>query len=331
MTFRSPLWLALLLIVAVPFTCPAPLVYTPGEGWTYEPVGGEGKWKQTRAKDQLEVAQAAFDKQAYNLALKAARRVVKVWPLSDYAPQGQYLVARSYEEKKNYERAFKEYQKIVEKYPKIPNYQEIIQRQFDISTLYLNGKWFKLWNLIPLFPSMDRTASMFEKVVRSGPYSEIAPQAQMNIGKAREKQKNYPLAVKAYETAADRYHDRPQVAAEALYRAGLAYEKQAQTAEYDQGTAGQAIATFTDFMTLYPSEPRVTEAEQKIRTLRSEQARGNFQIARFYEKRKRWQGALVYYNEVLLKDPESSYGAIARERIEQLSAKIKGTEPAAPK
>src|SRR5205823_6404109 len=119
------------------------------------------------------------------------------------------------------------------------------------------------------------------------------------------------LAVKAYELAADRYHDRPLVASDALYRAGLAYNKQAQTAEYDQSTAAQAIATFTDFMTLYPNDARVPQAQKIIASLKGEQARGNFQTARFYEKYKRWNGALVYYNEVLVQDPNSPYAAEA--------------------
>jgi outer membrane protein assembly factor BamD len=144
----------------------------------------------------------------------------------------------------------------------------------------------------------------------------VAPQAQLKIGAAREKQSNYPLAVKAYETAADRYHDRPEVASEALYREGLAYHKQAQTAEYDQSAAGEAIATFTDFMALYPNDQRVAETQKIIAALKTEQARGNFQTAKFYEKYKKWKGAMVYYNEVLLQDPNSPYAAAARERIE---------------
>ncbi|MCX6922046.1 MAG: hypothetical protein NT154_02325, partial [Verrucomicrobia bacterium] len=99
MIFRSVrVLLIAACLLAFPFRAPAPLIYRPGEGWTYEPVGGEGKWQQPRAKDQLEVAQAAFDKKAYSLALKAARRVVQVWPLSDYAPGASYLVGRCYEE-----------------------------------------------------------------------------------------------------------------------------------------------------------------------------------------------------------------------------------------
>ena len=297
---------------------PAPLVYRPGEGWSYESVGG-GKWTRTRAKDQLDVAQQAFDSKNYGLALKASRRTVRVWPLSDYAPQAQYLVGRSLEAEKKDEEAFKAYQQLLEKYPKSANYEEVVKRQYEIANRYLAGQWFKLWGYIPFFPNMDKTAGMYEKVIKNGPYSEVAPQAQLSIGTAREKQSDYPKAVKAYEQAADRYHDQKKVAADALFKAALAYNKQAKKAEYDQNVAGQAISTFTDFIALYPEDPRVVEAQKLINSLKSEQARGSFEIAQYYEKRKRWKGAVVYYNEVLVKDPNSKYAEEAKQRIDAIT------------
>jgi outer membrane protein assembly factor BamD len=163
---------------------------------------------------------------------------------------------------------------------------------------------------------------MFEQIVKNGPYSAVAPQAQMRIGEANEKRSNFPEAVKAYERAADRYNDRARIAADALFQEGLAYYKQAATAEYDQNTAAQAISTFTDFMTLYPGEPRVPEAQKIIAALRMEQARGNFETAEFYEKYHKWMSAKIYYNEVvslLLNEPNSPYAVRARERIDVLN------------
>lgn len=318
-------------LVLLPLNTPAPLIYRAGEGWSYEPVGG-GKWVKTRAKDQLEVAQNAFDQKDYSLALKAARRTVKIWPLSDYAPQAQYLLARCYEAKGQDERAFKEYQKVLEKYPKVANYDEILTRQNVIANRFLAGQWFKLWGYVPFFPSMDKTSEMLEKVIKNGPYSEVAPQAQINVGSAREKQLSffnptepYKQAIKAYKHAADQYHYQKDVAADALYKAGLAYYKQAKTAEYDQSVAGQAIETFTDLMTLFPEDSRVPEVQKIIEDLKAEQARGSLQIARFYEKKKRWRGALVYYNEVVNKDPNSKYAEEAKHRIEALNKRADQT------
>src|ERR1039458_8309848 len=155
MSFRSfHVLLIAVFLLALPFRASAPLIYRPGEGWTYEPYGGEGKWQQPRAKDQLEVAQAAFDKKAYSLALKAARRVVQKWPLSDFAPKAQYLVARCYEATGKEEKAFKAYQTLLQKQPKSMNFDEILQRQFAIAGQFLGGKWFKLWGYIPFFTSI---------------------------------------------------------------------------------------------------------------------------------------------------------------------------------
>jgi outer membrane protein assembly factor BamD len=165
---------------------------------------------------------------------------------------------------------------------------------------------------------MDKTVEMYEKLIKNGPYSKVAPEAQLSIGTAREKQSDYPAAVKAYERAADRYHFQDAISAEAIYKAAKAYQKQAKTAEYDQSVAGQAIATYSDFINLYPADKRVEEAQKTIADLRTEQSRGAFNIAKFYEKKKRWDAAMVYYNEALVKDPNSKYAEEAKQRIDAL-------------
>lgn len=324
------LLLAFACAMLLPYRSPAPLIYTPGEGWTYEPVGGGGNWQRTRAKDQLIVAQDALDKKDYSTALRAAHRVVKVWPLSDYAPQAQYIVGQCYEAKHQDERAFKEYQKVLDKYPRYVDCDKILARQYEIANRFLAGQWFRLWTYIPFFPSMEKTADMYGKIVKDAPFGTVAPQAQMKIGAAREKQKNFPEAAKAYATAADRYHDRQPIAADAVFRQGLAYQKQAQTAEYDQSTAGQAIDTFTDFITLFPDDSRVPEAQKIINSLKDEQARGNFTIGKYYESHSKYISARIYYNEVvrlLIAEPNSLYATQARERIEALNKHIQ-PEPA---
>jgi outer membrane protein assembly factor BamD len=319
--------------ILFPFRSPAPLIYTPGEGWRYEAVGGGGNWQRPRAKDQLIIAQDAFDKKDFSLALKAARRVVNIWPLSDYAPQAQFIVGRCYETKGWDERAFKEYQHLLEKYPKAVHYEEVLKRQHEIALRFLAGEWFRVWDLIPLYPSMDKTADLFEQIVKTGPYSTVAPQSQMDIGTTREKQKNFADAAKAYELAADRYYDRPQLAAEALYKEGIAYKRQASTAEYDQNTAAQAITVFTDFMTLFPDDPRVPEAQKIIAALRIEQARGNLEIAYYYERRNHTEAARIYYNEVVslsLGEPNSPQAQTAKARLTEINAQLRKSNSSTP-
>jgi outer membrane protein assembly factor BamD (BamD/ComL family) len=163
--------------------------------------------------------------------------------------------------------------------------------------------------------------------VANGPYSEVAPHAQLNIGAAREKEKTYDQAVKAYDTAADRYNDQPLIAADAMYRAGIAWQKQADTAEYDQNCAAQAIAAFTDFLVVFPDDKRAAAAQSAITKLKAEQVRGSFEIAKFYEKGHKWAGAIIYYNEVLQLDASSPLAAQARQRIEVLKPRLQAAAP----
>lgn len=317
----------------VPFRSPAPLIYSPGEGWYYEPYGDKADWIRPRAKEQLDVAEQAFTNKNYSVTIHAAHRILKVWPLSDFAPRAEYLVGRCLEADGKDEAAFNAYQTIIEKYPRSDNYQDVLWRQYGIAERFLGGEWFRIWGVIPLYSSMDQTADLFGKIVKGGPYSEVAPHAQLQIGAAREKQKNYEDAVKAYETAADRYHDQPVIASDALFREGYAWQKQAATAEYDQSTAGKSIAAYTDFKTLFPDDKRVPEAEKAMSALKAQQVEGNFRIAQFYEKSKtlgaeqRRNGAIVYYNEVLQLDPNSPYAAQAKERLAVLRPQAK-TPPA---
>ena len=312
-------------VVLFPFRAPAPLYYVPGEGWYYELYGQNARWQRPRAKEQLDVAEQAFAKNDFNTTLHAAHRVLRVWPLSDYAPDAEYLIGRCLETSGKDEAAFKAYQNIIEKYPRSSRYEEVLWRQYEIANRFLGGEWFRIWGYIPLYPSMDQTAQMFDKIVNNGPYSDVAPHAQLRSGAAREKEKNYPEAVKAYATAADRYYNLPTIASDALFREGLSYAREAAKAEYDQSTAMQAIERFTDFITLYPDDRRVPRAEKAIAWLKAEQVRGNFEIAQFYQKSKKWNGALVYYNEVLQLDPNSPYAASARQRIEALKPRVQAS------
>jgi outer membrane protein assembly factor BamD len=330
------LFLVVVCVMAFPYRSPAPLIYKPGEGWVYEKPGEIGSWQKTRAKDQLEVAQQAFDGNDIGLAMKAAQRTVRVWPLSDYAPQAQYLVGRCYEAEGLEQKAFKHYQELLQKFPKTDKYEEVLKRQLAIAHRKLGlenvygstegavltkagGFTLPPLSLGTIFFKRLSTVEMYENIVKNGPYSEVGPTAQMNIGAAHEKKKDFPDAVKAYQRAADRYADRPEILSDATYKVGMTYLKQARTAEYDQTVASKAIETFSDFTTLHPDDKRVAEAQKRIESLRTEQSRGAYETAKFYEKRNKPLAAKIYYNEALNKDPGSIYAEIARLRIEDLN------------
>lgn len=83
---------------------------------------------------------------------------------------------------------------------------------------------------------------------------------------------------------------------------------------------------------MYPNDARCKRANEIIDVLKLEQARGDFGIAQFYDKRKFYAAAEIYYNEAQRRAPNSIYDTQAKKRIEELK-KLSGqaTEAGAKK
>ena len=84
------------------------------------------------------------------------------------------------------QRAFYEYQALVQKYPRSPDFEAALQAQYNIGKAYLDGKRVDIYG-VPTLPSMAKAQEMFQKIVTNAPYSRIAPLAQYGVGQALEK------------------------------------------------------------------------------------------------------------------------------------------------
>jgi outer membrane protein assembly factor BamD len=308
-------------VVLVP-ECPAPLIWRKGEGWSYEKGG------VTTGRDpaeQLALARKLQEAKSYDDAASAYRRLIRRWPTSSAAADAQLGLAECLNALGYHYKAYLEYQKVLETHPGTAHFDTVLQREIEIGNLFLAGEKHKVWRL-KIYPATDKAIEIFENVVKNGPYTKVAPQAQFRVGLGQEKMKDYLAAVRAYEKLIERYPNDP-LAEAAQFQIGSAYSLEAQRAEYDQNAANQAIQAFSDFLVSYPKSEKVALAQEQLTSLKKEQARGLFQIGQFYEKQKQYKAAIVYYNEVIEQNPRSDWGTAARDKVAKLTA---GTsEPAA--
>jgi outer membrane protein assembly factor BamD len=308
--------------LVLPAYCPAPLIWRRGEGWSYERAGVlAGKTPQ----EQLEIARGLHKQQNYGDAITAYRRLVRRWPTAFAAQDARLGLAECLVATDYHFKAFQEYQNLITKHPNSPHFDTALQRESDIGKKFLGGMRHKVWGM-KWFPGTEYAVRVFEQIVKNGPYSKVAPDAQFHLGLAHEKLQDYPAAIRDYELLLERYPKLP-IAETGQFQIGLAYRQQATRAEYDQSVANQAIAAFGDFVARYPKSDKVPVAEKYQRELRAEQARGLFQIAKFYEKQKRYKSAIIYYNEVIEQLPKSDWAAQAEKKIAGLTPLAQAPAP----
>ena len=309
-----------ILVLCAP-QLPAPLIYRPGQGWEVE---GHDAVEET-SKDQLEKGERYEKDSKFEEARDAYKALVKTWPLSPNAPEAQFHLAITLYKLFDFQVSFNEFQKCLEKYPDTEHFDEILKYQYDIACLFLAGERQKVWK-IPTLPSMEKTVEMFEQVIKNGPYSGIAPMAQLKIGFAHEKQKHWNDAVKAYQEVIRRY-PKSDLADDAQFQIGYTYMLAAKEAAYDQTATNHAITGFEDYITKYPKSEKVEQARENINRLKSEQAQGIMSIAEFYDREKKYDAALIYYNSVVQKFPNTELAKRAITRADELKRHQPKSDP----
>jgi outer membrane protein assembly factor BamD len=315
--FRFLCLLAVACIV-FPARSPAPVVFRPHEKVKYVNPGEEEI--SGNAQELFNVAQSAERDGNAGRALKAYRKIVAKYPRSSLAPGAQFQVARLLEERGDYLKAADAYRELVEKFPRSPHFEEAIEKQFQIGDMYLQGKKLKLLGLA-IFSSLDRSVEIFAAIIRTAPYGKYTARAQFNIGRAREKQGQNDLAIAAYEAVVEKFPN-DSLAVDAQYQIGYLWFTAARQGTYDQNAAVQARAGFQDFLFKFPKSEKAPQAKENLRLLEQKQTNNSLDIAKFYDKRKNYRAAVIYYNEVIRQQPGSTASEVAKKRIDELRSKV---------
>src|SRR5260221_3804293 len=266
--------LTLLAVLAWPGPGDAAVVYRSNEGWSVE---GEDTKIEGSAAEQVhkaETLEAAGDRGgAYN----AYRALVKHFAQSALAPKAQRKVALLLEQHGDYDKAFDAYSVYLTKYPKGDDFDAVVDAQFKIAKMFLEGQKRKVLG-VPLAASMSRAQEMFEGITKRAPFSKIAPLAQFNLGQCLEKQAKYPEAIDAYQTVATKYPN-DAIAVDALYQVGYVLLREAREGSYDAASQKKAREAFEDFISRYPESEKVPQARENLKSLEGGASKGALDIA----------------------------------------------------
>lgn len=289
--------------------------------WIWSPKNQ--KWKNPEYAPlatpalQSERAISKFDQKRYKAALKEFKKVLIHFPDAEEAADSQYYLGRCWEELKQPYRAYEEYQKVIDSYPNSKRIQEIIERQYTIGEYFLN-KEPKKWLGISLFELAEHPSmGIFKKVVENAPYSEYAPCAQYKLGILYAKLGRFQEAKDAFQALLDNYPDSEWAEA-GKYQLAMASAKASYGIDYDDVHRKEALSGFSDFLKRHPDTQLTQEAETQFQELREKEAKKNYTIAQFYEKQKKIESAIVYYEVVITTYPHTRYAQPAKERLEKL-------------
>ena len=322
---RKPAFLLTLSISALVL---APLPASALDIFGWKPFGSDEKAATTApssteegtAAEELRRGEALENSGNTGDAVKVYRGIVKANSLTAAAPKALARIGRILERQGSYKDAFAAYSDYTAKYPRGGEFDTVIQAQFEIAKLYLNGQKKKLLG-VPISTDYEKAKDMFEEIVKRAPFHKLAPLAQFNVGQALEKASKPSEALSAYQEVITRYPG-DAIADDAQYQMGYVQFHAAQDGSYDQSAKLKARESFEDFVNRYPTSEKVAQAKQNIQALSGSDVKGTLEVARYYDKTKNYKAAVVYYNEVIRNAPGSTESGLAKKRIDELKSLV---------
>jgi outer membrane protein assembly factor BamD len=112
------------------------------------------------------------------------------------------------------------------------------------------------------------------------------------------------------------------LAVDAQYQIGYIWFAATRAGTYDPDAAEKARIAFEDFLFRFPKSEKAPQARENLAKLQHRLTKGSFDIAKYYDKTKHYRAAVLYYNEVIRQQPNSTESEIAKKRIEQLRSKV---------
>ena len=146
--------------------------------------------------------------------------------------------------------------------------------------------------------SMEQAAKKFEEVDRQHPYSEWARKALLMSAYANYEAKKYDDSI----AAAKRYislHPGSPDAAYAYYLVAASNFEQISDVSRDQSRTEKAIASLEEVIRKFPDTEYAAQARQKIEVARDNLAAKEIAIARYYQGKKNFIGAINRFKVVV--------------------------------
>lgn len=268
--------------------------------------------------EQLAYAKTSYDSKDYDKAIKEFRKLLKHYPKAREAAEAQFYIGLSMEAEDKLYDAFKNYQTVIDKYPFSDLSPQVIKKQYELANSLLEGREKRNKFLTAVAGDSYDVIDIFKAVIKNAPYGELAAPSQYKIGLYLQEKQLYQEARDEFEKVVNDYPDSEWAKA-AQYQIALVDSSRSTKAQYDQGVTKIAVQEFEDFVKSNPDAELSNKAQEHIHKLRDKEAENTFLVAKFYEKQKQYDSAKIYYNTIVDEYSNTKWATKAMERLREIN------------
>ena len=220
-----------------------------------------------------------------------------------------------------YYEEFKAIELLLEKYVDFGNYQELVNREFEIGEAFHQGRrepafWALRW--VPWLTGPDYTEEVYTKALKRSPYAAKAPQAMLQLAHWYELEGKTEKSLETLRKLLKDHPNAPESRYAMLALGNGLLEIARNGGDGDGMLVSESLKYFNAFAAGNKNAPELGFAKRKIAEAKDIQAEYLREMADYYRRSGRSEVAARYLAKLVQRFPDSSSAEKAERELSEL-------------
>ena len=261
-----------------------------------------------------------FEVAGYSEGMKIMDKLSRKASDTPFGTEASVAMAQKYEEKGQYTRALRIYEKLLTEQPNSDFRDQVMNRQYAIANAYLGGQKKQIFRIIKLRGYAEGVRIMEKITDRAGLDSKLGLNASIAVAEHYEGKKDFNSAYLKWWEISSQYQTG-KIGRDALLNMArckhAAYNKHPEYKRpfYDSSSLSIAKSCYEKFKLLYPGDPEQKNVEKKLEEINEQLAYKQFSIGQYYHKTGNKKSANLYFNMVINDWPGTKASQMAKEML----------------
>ncbi len=268
-------------------------------------------------QEHYSAAMQAFQKKKWDELIKQTTIVTKNFPSSPFAQEALYYLGVGYFHKEEYEQANEKLSHYLKKQATPKHFEEAIEFKFAIAEKFQKGakKHIFGWKNLPKWvPAREEALAIYDEVIMALPHHELGAKALFGKAVLLFKDDDYKASIETYQMLIRRF-SKHALAVQSYVGIGEVYLAQCQNQYPDPDFLDLCEINLRKFKQDFPQHESIQQAEKLYNTMQEVYAENLYTTAQFFERTKKPHAAIIYYNKILNKYPNTQYSQLSQKRL----------------
>ncbi len=292
------------------------------------PPAGMVKASDPEAAALLQQASALRAEGKQKKAIRALKELRREHPLSAEAPQARFMLAGIYEAKGDYREAFKEYDKLIERYQDSSLYKDALNRQLSMAMAAASGqlKTDVFWGAWKTEMESTVVRDWLQSIITKAPYNDMSATASSILGKYLYDREMFDAARQVYAKLVEQHPDS-RYAPQAQLMVANIWASDRTRGNRNMVNLAHAREAYEEFTLRFPKHPDARKALGQASNVDRLLVEQELEVGRYYLERSREYGSAIFCFEEVIRQKQRNPEAAAE--AEKLLQRARSLEAAA--